>query len=141
MDAKPLWKQILSEEGKRLFQLKVGPTIPFLVGAYYHKRLLSDDDLNSRASLRKVFHEITTTEPGAVGITICPHLGVEVVRITTSPGHNPLFASNLDEYIDNLWERYGRYISSRKFSIDTADHSWREFDETEKEQLNQLKSY
>ena len=141
MEVKPLWEQILSADGKNLFQLKIGPSIPFLIGTYQYHRKLNKDDLNNEICLRKVFGEILETEHCAVGITICPALGVDVIRIATSPAHNPIKYGTLNEYIIRLWDDYGKYIKSHRFSIDKDDHSWREFDADEEIKLKQLKTY
>ena len=46
-----------------------------------------------------------------------------------------------NEYIIRLWDDYGKYIKSHRFSIDKDDHSWREFDADEEIKLKQLKTY
>lgn len=136
-----LWKQILSPPGMSLFELKVGPSIPFLVGVYYYHHQISDDDLLSDACIRKIFTEILdTADDYQVGITICPTLGVMVIRNVTSPNHNPITAYNLECNIEKAWTDYGRYIKSKRFSIDKEDHSWREFKQkTELERIKLLK--
>lgn len=140
MSSEHLWKQILSPQMMKLFGLKVGPSIPFLVGVYHYHRQISDDDLLSDACIRKIFTEILdTADDCQVGITPCNKLGVNVIRKATLPSHNPITATNLEYNIEKAWSEYGKYIKSKRFSIDSEDHSWRIFDEeTEVEHIKQL---
>lgn len=123
----PIWQQILSEEGRRNFGLTTGPTIPFLVGVYHYYHKLNDEELKSEVSIKKVFDEILESGQGIVGITICPGLGVEVVRNAQSQSHNPITNENIEEWCKRLWKDYGKYISAQEFSCDKIDHSWRRF--------------
>lgn len=125
----PIWQQILSDEGRRIFGFRIGPTLPFLIGVYhYHGRLL-DEDLNSKVCLQKVFDDIFENGEGMVGITYCNTLDAKVIRKATLPAHNPITKSNVESNIEIIWNTYGKYIKTHRFSCDKADHSWREFDE------------
>lgn len=140
MNSVPLWKQILSPNGLRLFHMTVGPSIPFLVGVYHYHHQISDDELLSDACIRKIFTEILdTASDSSVGITTCPTLDVLVIRNATLQSHNPITAANLEYNIEKAWTDYGKYIKSQRFSIDRDDHSWRPFkEETEIKWIKQL---
>lgn len=124
----PIWQQILSEEGRRKFGFKIGPTLPFLIGVYYYHGKLSDEDLNSTICLKKLFEDILETGEGAVGITYCNTIDAMVIRNTTLAAHNPITRDNAEENIEEIWEMYGKYIRCQKFSCDKIDNSWRKFD-------------
>ena len=134
----PIWQQILSEDGRRNFTLTTGPTIPFLVGVYHYFNKLCDEDLNSEACIQKVFNDILKSGQGVVGITICPSLGVDVVRNAQLISHNPITNENVHVWSKKLWDKYGKYISSHKFSCDKEDHSWRKFDD--KTEITKIKT-
>ena len=136
---KPLWMQILSTEGKQIFGLTTGPSIPFVVGVYYHYNQLSDEYLETDICLQKIFSEILGQNHCMAGVTICPGLGVHVLRNAMSECHNPITEANCDSMIEKLWGEYGRFITERRFSIDKVDHHWRAFDENEIEKIKQLK--
>lgn len=135
----PIWQQILSEEGRKNFGFAVGPTIPFLIGTYHYYNKLNNEDLNSEICIRKVFDEILETGQGIVGITICPNLGVEVIRNAQMPSHNPITNENVIEWCKKMWTGYGKYISTQKFSCDRTDHSWRKFNPDEISKIETIK--
>lgn len=136
---KPIWMQILSTEGKKIFELTTGPSIPFVVGVYHYYNQLSDEDLESNICLRKIFIEILEQHQCIVGVTICPRLGVYVLRNAMSEHQNPITESNYESMIEKLWAEYGRFIAERRFSIDRADHHWRGFDDEEIKSIITLK--
>lgn len=131
--------QILSTEGKKIFDLTTGPSIPFVVGVYHYYNQLSDEDLESIICLKKIFIEILEQNQYIVGVTICPRLGVDVFRNAMSEYHNPITEGNYVYMIEKLWVEYGRFITERRFSIDRLDHHWRVFDESEMEKIKLLK--
>lgn len=124
----PIWLQILSKEGLANFELKNGPTIPFLVGVYHHFNKLSDHELDSKDCIRKIFAEILTDTQTNVSISVCPQLGVHIIH---NASVNILTLDNQESWAETLWSNYGKYIKARKFSIDTDDYSWREFDKND----------
>lgn len=126
-ELQPIWRQILSDEGRKKFGLKSGPSIPFLIGVYHYHGKLSDKDLESKICLQKVFSEILSSKH-KVSITYCRDLGVEVIRNSTHQNHMPITSDNISGVIDRLWGAYGKYIQGHRFSCDKVDNSWREFD-------------
>lgn len=135
----PLWEQILSDKGKKIFGLTTGPSIPFVVGVYHYYNKLSDKDLESKTCLQKVFSEILESRQGIAGVTICPRLGVWVLRNVTSKNHNPITSISCDSMIEKLWDEYGKFITTHRFSIDRIDHHWRQFDDSEIKSIITLK--
>ena len=126
----PIWQQVLSDEGRKKFGFKIGPTLPFLIGVYHYLGKLSDEDLHSSICLRKIFEDIFEVGEGIVGITYCNTIDAMVIRNATLAIHNPITSDNSEDKIKEIWEMYGKYIISQKFSCDNTDNSWREFDET-----------
>ena len=64
--------QILSTEGKKIFGLTNGPSVPFIVGVYYYHYQLSNEDLESNLCIKKIFREIFEQRHCMIGVTICP---------------------------------------------------------------------
>lgn len=126
----PIWQQILSDEGRRKFGFRIGPTLPFLIGVYHYHGKLSDEDLNSTICLKKLFEDIFETGEGVVGITYCNTIGAMVIRNATFAIHNPITRYNVEENIEKIWRMYGKYIRNQEFSCDKTDNSWRKFDKT-----------
>ena len=135
----PIWQQMLSTETLLRFGFSQGPTIPFLIGVYHFHGQLSDDDLNSKICLQKVFTEILDTGDGKVGITICTNLGVEIIRKIIFQSQNPITHENVSTHIDNIWETYGKYITTQRFSCDKEDNCWRKFIHKEISNIEKIK--
>lgn len=138
----PLWWQILSSEGRKLFNLKTGPSIPFLVGVYFQHHLLEENELSTNSCIRRVFEDILNTKGDTtVNIVHCPTIDAKVVTIKPSNDNANLTDLSIDRWVKLLWEEYGKYIQSKRFSIGKDDHSWREFIKEEKEIIKQLKIF
>lgn len=138
----PLWQQILSPEGRKIFKLKTGPSIPFLVGVYFMHHLLEENELTSDSCIRRVFEEILNTKGDmTVNVVHCQTIDAKVITIKPSNNNTSLTDLSIDRWVKLLWEEYGKYIQNRRFSIDKDDHSWREFIKEEKEIIEQLKIF
>lgn len=127
----PIWQQVLSEDGRKKFGFKIGPTLPFLIGVYHYHGKLSDENLNSPICLKIIFEDIFKTGEGSIGITYCNNLGTMVIRNATLAAHNPITRDNVEEKIEELWKNYGKYITTQRFSCDREDNCWRGFDSRE----------
>ena len=138
----PFWRQILSPEGRKSFDLKTGTSIPFLVGAYFQHHLLEENELSTDSCIRRVFEDILNTKGDTVvNIVYCQKIDAKVVTIEPYNDKANLTDLSIDRWVKQLWEEYGKYIRSKRFSIDKDDYSWREFNETEKEIIEQLKTF
>lgn len=138
----PLWWQILSPEGRKSFNLKTGPSIPFLVGVYFQFNLLEESDLNTDHCIRRVFEDILNTKDDTtVNIVYCRTIDAEVLTIEPHDENANLTDLSIDRWVKLLWEKYGKYICNKRFSIDRNDYSWREFIKEEKEIIEQLKIF
>lgn len=135
----PLWKQILSEEGKRRFELRVGPSIPFVIGAYFLHHIFTNNDLQTSKCIEKLFNEILSTQGDVVvNIQPCGTLGTDIIAIRPEESSYMLTSANADELCTAIWNKYDKYIKQHLFSIDKDDHSWRNFNEQEIDNIKSL---
>ncbi len=74
-----LWEQML--EKKHLLNFDYGFTIPFMVGAYYKRGFLNDDDLHTSYCIRYLLENIleSASPQKPVKIFDCPELDNELV--------------------------------------------------------------
>jgi len=122
--------------------LKTGPSIPFLVGVYFMHHLLEENELTSDSCICRVFEEILNTKGDmTVNVVHCQTIDAKVITIKPSNNNTSLTDLSIDRWVKLLWEEYGKYIQSKRFSIDTDDYSWREFIKEEKEIIEQLKIF
>ena len=126
----PAWLRIL-----RNLQLKVGPTLPFIMGAI---RDPLGDAPGSRPTGQEEFFELLRMmdeeAPADCGISIqwCPSVAAHVAAFVTEPGltwHASGFdATSRDALGARLWDLYGDVIASGHYS---KNGNWHHFTEGE----------
>lgn len=149
---KELWLETLKVY-MRQDSSNVGPTIPYLVGAYYAYD--NTIDLSTSECIRHIMEEIVNSEAQEIVIVqYCSTLKKYVLTLSQGKGfsyknikeriyfhnctHNiyftfPLELSQLSEV---LYSFYGEAIQQHLFSCDRETHEWREFSEKELEEIN-----
>ena len=73
-----------------------------------------------------------------INIVHCRTIDAKVVTIESYDDKANLTDLSIDRWVKLLWEEYGKYIQSKRFSIDKDDHSWRAFIKEEQEIIEQL---
>lgn len=152
-----LWKQML--EKKHLLGFDHGFTIPFLIGAYYKRGFLKEEELQTSQCMRFVLTTIYETTQQAVAIFKCGSQKKLVLQYVIdgkrrqqqiesikkdNPNINHIIyldfdvfhhAYTLDTLIDELWNRYKESIMNHNFSY--QEEGWTAFNKNE---LNFIKN-
>ena len=123
---KPAWLRIL--EHRREFGFKIGPTLPFVLGAIQEAIGKAP---SSRADGQRTLHNLLRAiEASGCGVEIlwCPTTNAYVA---CSCGGDSLnwrdvdeLGASIDSLAASLWNRYGDAISSGKYS---KNDDWHEF--------------
>jgi|GEM_PF-6060882 len=140
-----LWKRLL--DNKETFGFRNGFTIPFIVGAYYRRGLLNEDDLQTSRCIRFVLTKILETcEIGKeVAIFSCGLREKYVLQYINDRGQYIKKADNLninhiiyldlslsnnfDDLVNQLWNCYREHITRNEFSYEGL--AWRCFNKEE----------
>lgn len=140
---RPLWKRLLDEDTISSLGLSRGISIPFLIGAYYQKGLISDDDLQNSTCIEKVLDRIANSiGKNWLLVERCGDYdesrdyndqveSYQIIMVLQYPqgddkiSKRPHYRSKIffpkewkdsGDLILKLWEFYGRCIQNRTFS-------------------------
>ncbi len=148
-----LWKQML--EKKHLLNFNNGFTIPFIVGAYYRRGFLKDNDLQTSQCIRFIFTNILETAQQGQLLVIfkCEFREKLVLQYITDGGRTPNNIKSIKEqhynidhviYLDfdvfqhpytldtliaKLWNYYQKPITTHTFSYESR--TWRTLNDKE----------
>ncbi len=148
-----LWKQMLEE--KHLLKFDYGFTIPFLIGAYYKRGFLRDEDLQTSQCIQFVLTTIyeTAQQGREVAIFKCgsheklvlqyvidggrTQEDIELIKKYNQNINHIIYldldvfrhAYTLDTLVNELWNRYKESIMNHKFSY--REGGWTAFDKDE----------
>ena len=124
----PTWLQIIRHP-----QLKVGPTLPFIVGAVREPIGAAPDSLAAgQVELFELLRMMDQEAPADCGISIqwCPTVHAHVATCVTEPGltwHASGFdVTHRDALGARLWERYGDVIAKGHYSKNGTWHGFTE---------------
>lgn len=137
---KALWEYFQQPEILAELKCVFGVSVPFIVGAYHRRGLISREDMCCSNCIRIVLSDIRSKEDNHILIEDCTKVynseidGIEKVAIIKKGGRgiSNTVTYNIKEYafdeiVNLLWEKYRDQILNSNFSYDNETREWRAF--------------
>ncbi len=131
------WSKAISNEGKRILGIKNGPSVSFVIGAYWYLKEFSNEDIDSLECISKFLRIIISSKGNRhICIKICNTIGTYIITELNNENNGEINIENIEEYTSLLRLEVGRFIKEHRFSCDRDDNHFRNFSQEEIKAIN-----